>query len=346
MSATSKPVSRHSASGHPPYEAPIDDHRGGGPFAAPPFAAHARPRGRAGAPSDVRFRRVGSGPPLLLIHPIGADRQFWDVILPRFSQLRDVIVPDLPGHGESPRLPSADPPTPKRLAASLAALLDELEIDRAHVCGVSLGAWVGLELAAMGRALSVAAMCPSGLSHDVPQLRRPPRAVVPIMPIALRSMSFRRRVLGTVIAHPERAPFGDLVHYTRSLATAPGFASTLRETKRSRFSSWDTIDVPVTLAWGEHDAQVQPIAPPRPWIRWDVLAGCGHAAPVWDNPGEVGRVLLRASNACSPRNEEELMARDWIAAYRDADVSDGAGRHDEAQKQTVKSYATAGPHPY
>jgi pimeloyl-ACP methyl ester carboxylesterase len=277
---------------------------------------------------------VGSGPPLLLIHPIGGDRQFWDVILPRFSQLRDVIAADLPGHGESARLPSDDPPTPKRLAASLAALLDELGIDRAHVSGVSLGAWVGLELAAMGRALSVAAMCPSGLGQDVPRLVRPPRAAVPLMSMMLRSMSFRRKVLGTVIAHPERAPLRDLAHYSRSIATAPGFASTLREMKRSRFSSWDAIDVPVTLAWGEHDAQIQPIAPPRPWIRWDVLAGCGHAAPVWDNPDEVARVLLRTSNAYSAHYEQELMARDWIAAYRDLDVNDEVHHHDLAQEQT------------
>jgi pimeloyl-ACP methyl ester carboxylesterase len=217
----------------------------------------------------------------------------------------------------------------------LAALLDELSIDRAHVGGSSLGAWVGLELAAMGRALSVAAMCPSGLGHDVPRLRRPPRAVVPLMPIALRSMSFRRRVLGTVMAQPESPPLRDLVHHSRSIATAPGYASALREMKRSRFSSWDAIDVPVTLAWGEHDAQIQPIAPPRPWIRWDVLAGCGHAAPVWDNPEEVERVLLRVSNACSGY-EEKLMGRDWIAEYRGADVSDGMCHHDMAQEQTGK----------
>ena len=121
MSATSKPGIRLSVSGHPPCGTAIDGPPGDGGRDAPPFAAHARPRRRAGATSSVRFRRVGSGPPLLLIHPIGGDRRFWDVVLPRFTQLRDVVVPDLPGHGESPRLPSADPPTPKRLAASLAA---------------------------------------------------------------------------------------------------------------------------------------------------------------------------------------------------------------------------------
>jgi pimeloyl-ACP methyl ester carboxylesterase len=325
MSVTSQPTSLDGVYSHPSYESAIDDHPGDGSRDAPTFAVDAGRR--AGASSGVRFRRVGSGPPLLLVHPIGGDRHFWDVILPRMCQLRDVIVPDLPGHGESAALPSGDPPTPKRLAASLAALLDELGIERAHLGGCSLGAWVGLELAAMGRALSVAAMCPSGLTHDVPRLGRPPRAVVPPMPIMLRSMRFRRRVLGTVVAHPERAPLRDLVHYSRSVATAPGFASTLREMERSQFSDWDAIDVPVTLAWGEDDAQVRPIAPPRQWIRWDVLAGCGHAAPVWDNPDEVGRVLLRVSNAYSACYEEELMTRDWIAAYR---VSDDHCCHDSA----------------
>jgi pimeloyl-ACP methyl ester carboxylesterase len=319
MSAISTPVSRHTVSGDRSYGAVIDDRPGDG--------------------SRVRFGRVGSGPPLLLIHPIGADRRFWDVLLPRFSQLRDVIVPDLPGHGQSPGLPSGDRPTPARLAASLAGLLDDLGIDRAHVGGVSLGAWVGLELAALGRARSVAAMCPSGLGHEVPRLRRPPRAAVPFMPIMLRSMRFRRRVLGNVVARPERAPLRDLSHYSRSIATAPGFPATLREMQRHRFSSWDAIDVPVTLAWGEHDTEVQPVAPPRPWVRWDVLAGCGHAAPVWDNPEDVARVLLRASDACSEQYEEELIARDWIAAYRNADTGDVECRHHTTEEHTDQAVA-------
>jgi hypothetical protein len=55
MSVTSKPVSRHSVSGHPSCEATIDDRAGDGRRDAPPFAAHAGPRVRAGAPSGVRF---------------------------------------------------------------------------------------------------------------------------------------------------------------------------------------------------------------------------------------------------------------------------------------------------
>ena len=56
-------------------------------------------------------------------------------------------------------------------------------------------------------------------------------------------------------------------------------------------------DVPVTIAWGELDRLV---APPRPerrpaGTRFLVMPGVGHT-PTWDDPEQVGRVLLDASS--------------------------------------------------
>jgi pimeloyl-ACP methyl ester carboxylesterase len=248
----------------------------------------------------IAFRRAGSGGTLLLIHGIGGDGEYWRSIADRLAGSRDLIMPDLPGHGSSPALPVAERPTPQRLAASLASLLDELDLPRVHVAGVSLGSWIALELAAAGRALSVAALCPSGVGPSVPP-SRPPRVVVPVMGTLLRSMRFRRVVLGAFFDHPERAPRQGLAHYSRSLATAPGYRSTRREMTRCTFSAWDAIDVPVTLVWGEHDRQIQRIDVPRPWIRSEVLKDCGHAAPQWDNPEETLRVLLSSSDGSTER---------------------------------------------
>ncbi|MBA3300985.1 MAG: hypothetical protein H0T15_03875 [Thermoleophilaceae bacterium] len=53
-------------------------------------------------------------------------------------------------------------------------------------------------------------------------------------------------------------------------------------------------DVPVTLAWPEHDRLV---ARPRrvpPGVRSVVMPGCGHL-PMWDDPALVARVLLDGS---------------------------------------------------
>jgi pimeloyl-ACP methyl ester carboxylesterase len=246
------------------------------------------------ATSGVRFDRYGSGPPLVLIHPVGGDRRFWEAIVDRLAESRDLILPDLPGHGQSAPLTADQTPTPSRLAGSVTQLLDDLQIDRAHAGGSSLGAWVALELAVLGRALSVTAMCPSGLGPDVPPPEPPKRWLVPFMPLALRSNRFRKARLSHVLAHPERAPLGGLTHYSQSMALAPGYRATVHEMTARRFTDWDQVEVPVTLAWGEHDHQVCPISPPQPNVAADTLADCGHV-PVWDNPEEVVRVLLETS---------------------------------------------------
>ena len=53
-------------------------------------------------------------------------------------------------------------PTPAALAAAVSATLDALGVQRPHVAGNSLGAWVALELARAGGARSVTAIAPAG----------------------------------------------------------------------------------------------------------------------------------------------------------------------------------------
>ena len=52
----------------------------------------------------LAFERTGSGPPLVLLHGVGHRRQAWHAVLDRLTPHRDVILVDLPGHGESPPL--------------------------------------------------------------------------------------------------------------------------------------------------------------------------------------------------------------------------------------------------
>ena len=65
----------------------------------------------------------------------------------------------------------------------------------------------------------------------------------------------------------------------------------MRSTSSTRPASLE--DVPVTIAWGEHDRLV---APPKARAATARLAlpgleGCGHT-PTWDDPELVARVLL------------------------------------------------------
>lgn len=87
----------------------------------------------------IAYDRRGTGPPVVLLHPLGADRRMWDSITERLSGRRDVIALDLPGFGESSPL-TGENPTPRALAKAVAQRLESIGVSQPHVVGNSLGA--------------------------------------------------------------------------------------------------------------------------------------------------------------------------------------------------------------
>ncbi|GAB6987765.1 alpha/beta fold hydrolase [Nocardioides pyridinolyticus] len=86
-----------------------------------------------------------TGTPVVLLHPLGVDHRFWgplrEALPPSFG---DVVVPDLPGHGDAALPP--ENPTVEDFADVVEKELGGY--DRVHVVGVSLGGLVGQVLAA------------------------------------------------------------------------------------------------------------------------------------------------------------------------------------------------------
>lgn len=93
----------------------------------------------------LHYRRDGAGEPLVLIHGVGARADDWSGVIaalgPGFATLRY----DLRGHGRSEAPPG--PYAIEDFTADLVALMDELEIARAHVAGFSLGGLIAQSLA-------------------------------------------------------------------------------------------------------------------------------------------------------------------------------------------------------
>lgn len=92
---------------------------------------------------SVEQRGTG-GVPLLFLHGVGSDRSAWRPQLERFGPDRLTIAMDYPGYGESEAL--ADPDL-RTFAGAALALLDALGLERAHVCGLSLGGVVAMGMA-------------------------------------------------------------------------------------------------------------------------------------------------------------------------------------------------------
>lgn len=87
----------------------------------------------------------GTGRPVLLLHPLGVDRSFWDGIVPALDGF-EVLTYDLPGHGAAP-VPDGTY-TIDDMTAQAAALLAGTGHARVDVVGVSLGGLVAQQLAA------------------------------------------------------------------------------------------------------------------------------------------------------------------------------------------------------
>lgn len=86
-----------------------------------------------------------AGPPLVLLHSLGADGGMWEPQVAALSDRYRVLTPDLRGHGRSD-VPAGDYPV-EALAADVLAVADAEALDRFSVCGISLGGVIALWLA-------------------------------------------------------------------------------------------------------------------------------------------------------------------------------------------------------
>lgn len=81
---------------------------------------------------------------LLLIHAFPLDARMWEHQLAAFSDAMPVAAPHLPGFGGTPG--AGDVMTMRAAAERCIQELDRVGIDRAVVCGLSMGGYVALEL--------------------------------------------------------------------------------------------------------------------------------------------------------------------------------------------------------
>ncbi len=90
---------------------------------------------------ECDFSVEGEGPPLFLIHGIGAARNTWRFAMPRLRECFTVITYDLRGHGTSP-LPESEFGL-NELVADLENVRQRAGVDKAHFAGHSLGGMIG-----------------------------------------------------------------------------------------------------------------------------------------------------------------------------------------------------------
>jgi pimeloyl-ACP methyl ester carboxylesterase len=250
----------------------------------------------------LNVSQTGTGEPLLLIMGTSGALGFWEPLIAPFAEVHHVIAFDNRGLGQSER--GQGPLTMASMAADAAALLDALEIERAHVLGWSLGSAVAQELA---------------LAH-------PERVGALVLYATWGRIDGFQRAMLTALRHPWET--GDMeaaltalgLAFSPELLSSPDFASMLEDFLplfpqteaqiRATVEQWhadeahDTLDrlpaisAPTLVIAGEQDLitppwQCRAVAERIPGARFELLTGPGSSHTLMMERAEefIGMVL-------------------------------------------------------
>jgi len=92
----------------------------------------------------VGFAESGQGgSPILFLHGVGSDKSVWAPQLDHFGRTNRAVAFDYPGYGDSDFIADA---SRDDFAAAILAAMDALDIQTAHVCGLSLGGVIAIAM--------------------------------------------------------------------------------------------------------------------------------------------------------------------------------------------------------
>ena len=95
---------------------------------------------------DLGYDESGGGErrPIVFLHGVGSDKSVWRPQLQYFGAERRAVAFDYPGYGDSD--PAPEGTTRDDYASAIISAMHELGIDRAHLCGLSLGGVIAIAM--------------------------------------------------------------------------------------------------------------------------------------------------------------------------------------------------------
>ena len=250
----------------------------------------------------LRVFAGGRGPTVVLVHGSGGQAGDWYRIVPALASRYTLLIPDLPGHGES--APAEGPLTVGGLAAALGAAVDAKSPGskdaKVTLVGNSLGGWVSLLYASQHpeRVARVVGIDSSGIFAPLPVSLRPGnRDEAKRLALAVRGPSAPQpddAEADAIVASIGAGPAARLVAGLRAEDFLEHHAAEIR--------------VPVDLLWGEEDGLLVPdygrkLAALLPDARFRLLPKSGHMSQVW-SPETLLPVLLEVLAAAPGTHAE------------------------------------------
>ena len=262
---------------------------------------------------SLRYEKTGEGPPLVLIHTIRTQLEYFRSLAPILAKSYTVYAIDLPGHGHSPIDPLARFDEPY-LRQGVIGFIEKLNLTGVALVGESIGGALALTVAAAipQRVERVVAINP--YDYDIRYgdgIRRGNwfanfiigSLQVPILG-AFNAWAENKMVLGKIMGggyHDPRKLPPDLLTEFNKVAHRPGYKRAARKVLAG-WRSWSkardqyrVVSAPVTLIYGDSDWS-RPNERERtrallPGARMVTLKDTGHFSAV-ENPSELARIIL------------------------------------------------------
>src|SRR5271165_667097 len=250
--------------------------------------------------AEIAYRVMGEGSPVVLLHPFPANHEFWLPVAEALATRYRLILPDLRGHGDSTA--GEGPATMEKHTADLARVMDDADIGRAPLIGVSIGGYVLFEfwprhrgrVAALGlfntKAPADSAEARAGRLQAANEvLERGTESFFESMIPRLLGKTTREArpdlVVGALRMLRKMSPAG-VAQVQRGMAERPDSVDTLK-----------TINVPTLLITGEEDilTGVNEAELMRQHIsgsQMRVIPKAGHYSP-WEQPEDAGGLLMQ-----------------------------------------------------
>ncbi len=255
---------------------------------------------------------MGQGPDVLLLHGLGGTRASLFETAAALSGAYRVHVPDLPGFGSSgkPRLGAYNA---HWFAETMLGLLDQLEVDRTHVVGNSMGGRIAIELGLIApeRIRALGLLCPAvawikrGL-HPIVRLLRPEFGLLPhafrrsTVAAQFWSMFYDRDLIDPAVADLVVDEFQRIYHTAGAryalLASARNIYLEAPFGRGGFYRRLADLQAPALFVWGSHDRLV-PAGFSRHVRQWlpgaeqVTIDHCGHVPQV-ERPEETNALLL------------------------------------------------------
>jgi 3-oxoadipate enol-lactonase len=249
--------------------------------------------------AEIVYNVLGDGPPIVLLHPFPVNHEFWLPIAQTLAGRYRVILPDLRGHGDSGV--GEGPATMAKHAADIARVMDDADVGRAPLIGVSIGGYALFEFWRRHRGrVAALGLCNTKAPADSSEARGT-RLQAANDVIERGAEPFFESMIPRVLGKTTRETRPDLVDGALRMMrkmSADDVAQVQRgmAERADSVETLNTINVPTLIVTGDEDLQTglneaelmhQRIASSK--LR--VVPKAGHYSP-WERPQEV-KTLLR-----------------------------------------------------